>query len=292
MRILFLLLGFLIVSCQKNNGQDKANSPFAAGERLAELTGEQLLEPSGLAASVKNPEMLWTHNDSGNGAEVFLIDRKLNIRMVCVLRGVRNRDWEDIAVGPGPKAGKTYVYVGEIGDNMAQYPFKHIYRFEEPVFKNGETKILIKDVDVLTFSLPDGKKDTESLMVHPVTGALYIVSKREEPVVVYTLKGGFVSGDTLTAEPVARLPHTQIVAADFSPDGKAILMKTYKEVLFWNADENKPVGETLKTAATKVNYTEEPQGESIAFARDGSGFFTISEQVKGAKSYLYFYPRK
>ena len=32
------------------------------------------------------------------------------------LQGADLRDWEDMALGPGPKQGQDYLYVGDIGD--------------------------------------------------------------------------------------------------------------------------------------------------------------------------------
>ena len=69
-----------------------------------------------------------------------------------------NRDWEDIAVGPGPVDGKNYVYVGEIGDNDAKYRFKRVYRFEEPVLNKTTKSIDIVAFDTIIFRLPK-KKD-------------------------------------------------------------------------------------------------------------------------------------
>ena len=60
------------------------------------------------------------------------------IKLTCTLAGVENRDWEDIAVGPGPDASKSYVYVADIGDNEGQYQYKYIYRFEEPVLNKTQ----------------------------------------------------------------------------------------------------------------------------------------------------------
>ena len=52
-----------------------------------------------------------------------------------------NYDWEDIAVGPGPEEGKSYIYVGDIGGNIPQ-PGYAIYRVEEPdVLEDGELEI-------------------------------------------------------------------------------------------------------------------------------------------------------
>jgi hypothetical protein len=128
-------------------------------------------------------------------------------------------------------------------------------------------------------------------MVNPITKNLYVISKREEPVYVYELKYPYSTRDTLTATKLVSLPFTQIVAADFSADGKALVMKNYRRVFYWDIG-SRSLAEVLKEEPQFINYREEPQGESITFSRDGSGFYTISEMVKGTKSYLYFYPRK
>ena len=110
--------------------------------------------------------MLWTHNDSGNDAEVYLIDMEAKIRQTFILAGVDNRDWEDISIGPGPDSSKQYLYVADIGDNLAVHDKKYIYRFEEPVFTDsgtaGEVKLTITNFDTIVFSLSDEKRDTES----------------------------------------------------------------------------------------------------------------------------------
>jgi hypothetical protein len=128
-------------------------------------------------------------------------------------------------------------------------------------------------------------------MINPLTKNLYVISKREEPVYLYELKYPYSTSDTLTATRLGALPFTQIVAADFSVDGKELLIKNYRNVFYWNIG-SRDLMEALKEPPFIVQYREEPQGESITFSRDGSGFYTISERVKGEKSYLYFYPRK
>jgi hypothetical protein len=289
-KIVFLLMFTATVACSQKKGKPSDSDMFLEGTKLAEVNNKKLEEASGLAASANNPGLLWTHNDSGNRAEVFLIDDKTNIRLTCVLDKVINRDWEDIAVGPGPEPGKNYLYVADIGDNMSIFPYKIVYRFEEPKFVEGTNQITITKFDRIVFQL-DIKKDTESLMLDPKTKNLYVVSKREKPVYVYELKYPYSTTDTLTAQKIGSIPYGQIVAADFSVDGKEVLMKNYNNVLHWSLD-NGTLSEALKKNPAVVNYIEEPQGESITFARDGSGFYTISEKVKGEKSFLFFYPRK
>src|SRR5687767_10710977 len=129
-----LLLTFAIAAC----GQEtKTTDGFETRKVLAELKNTKLKEVSGVASSVNNKGMLWAQNDSGNSPEIYLIDENLEVVLTCHLMGIENRDWEDIAVGPGPDPAKNYVYIADIGDNKAAYPYKYIYRFEEPVISAG-----------------------------------------------------------------------------------------------------------------------------------------------------------
>ena len=182
-KIAFALLILGCTACSKNPVGAQAEL-FTFGEPLAEANKKNLDEASGLAASINTPGDLWTLNDSGNGAEIFLIDQKADIKLVCRLKGIKNRDWEDIAVGPGPE-GKSFIYVADIGDNTAQYPLKYIYRFEEPTLTPGIEEIEISAIDQITFKLPERQKDTECLLLDPKTKDLYVVSKREMPVFLY-----------------------------------------------------------------------------------------------------------
>jgi hypothetical protein len=289
--VIFLSVLFLLLSCIK-----KEKSPFEQTNIFEEAVplgepGKKLEEASGLVASIKNPGYFWTHNDSGNGAEVFLIDEEARIKLTCVLKGIKNRDWEDIAIGPGADEGKIYIYIADIGDNEAIYPLKYIYRFEEPVL-NLEKKIEITQIDTLTFQLQGEKKDTEAMLLHPQTKDLYFISKREKPVWVYQLKFPYASTDTLTAIPILSLPFTKVTAADISPNGKEVLIKNYNNIFYWRIQEGKSLAETLNEKPLTVPYDPEPQGEAIAWARDTTGFYTLSEKVKGKKSILFLFKRR
>src|SRR5258708_7664777 len=214
MRII-VLIGLLAFAGCKNGKTSQAL--FSSGEALGEVD-KRLEEASGLAASVANPGMLWTLNDNGNPAEVFLIDRHARTRLVCRLANVRNRDWEDIAIGAGPEEGKNYVYVADIGDNEAQYEFKIIYRFVEPVLSQ-EKEVIIREYDTLALRMPDGKRDAETLLIDHLTHDLFIVSKRENNVGLYRSPYPFTH-DTTTLEKVSTLHLTPIVAGGISPAGQ------------------------------------------------------------------------
>jgi hypothetical protein len=286
-----IILSLITCSCFDKQSEPEDSDIFLPSRQLAELTDKKLEEVSGLAASFVNPGYLWTHNDSGNPATVYLVNEQLEIRLACTLQGVDNRDWEDIAVGPGPEANKTYIYVADIGDNNANHSEKYIYRFEEPVLNEQTAEVTITEFEKIVFTLEGPKKDTETILVHPKTKDVYVVSKREKPVYVYRLSAPLATNDTLVAAQVMSLPLTQIVSGGFSPDGQEIIMKNYENIYYWNI-RGASVADGLSSKPKALPYTEEPQGEAMTFNIDGSGFYTLSEKIKGEKTFLYFYQRR
>jgi hypothetical protein len=283
----------LAISCSNGKPSQNFSDKFEPGVKLGELKDKNLKEVSGLAASISNPRLLWAHNDHGNKPEIFLVDENLDVKLTCTLAGVENRDWEDITTGPGPDPSKNYIYVGDIGDNNGDYKHKFIYRFEEPKWSPGQSNaITVSSIDKIAFQLSDEQKDTEALLLDPKSKNLYVVSKRESPVHLYELKYPYNTTGTLTAEKVMSIPVSIIVAADFSAKGDAILMKDYSHVYYWSIPPSTSVTEALQKPPIEIAYVKEPQGESIAWAKDGSGFYTLSESVKKEKIYLYFYKAK
>ena len=278
------------VSCERSSETQK--DTFEQGVIAGVINSKKIDEASGMAASYANPGMLWTHNDSGDKARIFLIDSLGRHRATVWLKETINRDWEDIAVGPGPERDKTYVYIGDIGDNLAKYEYKFIYRFQEPVITTQDTTIEIEQADSIKFTLPDGIRDCEALMIDPATKDLYIFSKREPAINLYRLPYPQSTTEIMLAEKVLEaLPFTLIVAADWSADGKEILIKDYEQVYYWRRSNNEPIAELLKTQPVLLPYHQEPQGESIAFDYWGKGYYTLSEKAKGVKPALMFYKR-
>ncbi len=131
-----------------------------------------------LLASQKNPGFLWAQNDSGNKPQVYLVDKNLKTRLTVKLKGIINRDWEDIAVGLVRKPARVTLYVADIGDNLGIFPTKMIYRFEEPLYDSlkGEAEVDAKEVKPIIFRLPGGDvRDAETMLMDPNTKHLYIV---------------------------------------------------------------------------------------------------------------------
>ncbi len=290
-------LAFFTQSCAEGNTQvsqknasviQKIDSLFLAGTPQGKLANPVLEEVSGLVVSHRYPNRLYVHTDSGGEAAVFVLDTLGNELGKLDLSGLSNRDWEDIAVGPGPN-GSSYIYVAEIGDNEAKYDQIYLYRFAEPEQLQA---IPSAAIDRVSLQFPGGPKDAESLLVDPISGELYLVSKREAKNTLYRVPAnGFEKGNALL-EKLHSFDFTSSVAADVSRDGSQILIKNYLQVFYWTRQANQSLSEALQAAPLRLPYIPEPQGEAIGFNFKGDAYFTLSEKRNGIIPTLYRYPKK
>lgn len=278
-----------IAACACSSKKVQYSNLFSKGEPMGQVT-KRLEEASGLVESFAHPGHFWTLNDSGHPAEVFLIDNKAQIQLVCKLKGVENRDFEDIAIGSGPAEGTQYIYVADIGDNLEKFPVKLIYRFAEPkTYTKGE--VTITEFDTLKIKLEDKIRDTEAVFVDPIAQDLYLISKREDSVRLYQVRFPYVE-DTLLAKPIAILPFHKIVAASITADGKEMLLKDYERVYYWKNEKRIDIAKLLLTKPTLLAYDRERQGEAICWGNNGKGYYTLSEAVRGEMGALLFYKRQ
>ena len=160
---------------------------FLAGVQVGALGYSQIDEASGIVASRKNTDVLWVHNDSGDGPYVYAMNREGDHLGRYYISGASATDWEDIAIGPGPVAGESYLYCGDIGDNSAVRSSIKIYRIVEPTVSSTQSPVnaTLYGANSIEMIYPDGARDAETLMVDPVNRDLYIVSKRDSLSRVY-----------------------------------------------------------------------------------------------------------
>ncbi|GGC29408.1 hypothetical protein GCM10011386_21800 [Parapedobacter defluvii] len=269
------------------------NMLFGYGQPKGRITSTEINEASGLIGSAENAGFFWTHNDSGDAARIFLIDDSARLRATYYLQGIVARDWEDIAMVK--RSERNYLLVGDIGDNKNRYPFVYVHLFEEPT-GNGATKRIdtIPKENITTFVMKyeDGPRDAESLFFDPVDDYLYVIGKRELQAGIYRTILPEIPTDTLILKRVGTIPHTFVTSADIRADGTEILMKNLLGVFYWNRKRTESVPQALKRPAVILPYRPEPQGEAIAFSRDGKGYYTLGESALGLNAILYFYQRR
>ncbi|HFE43870.1 MAG TPA: hypothetical protein ENJ18_00035 [Nannocystis exedens] len=255
---------------------------IAAGEELAKVQDPKINEASGMVASREQEDVLWVHNDSGDGARVYAITPAGETIGSFVLDGVLALDWEDMAIGPGPMPGEdgSWLYLGDIGDNAKLRPWVSIYRIPEPNAADAMGgEVTVKDVETFNLVYPDGPRDAESLLVDPVTGELVIVSK-EDKTGVYRLEGPLTEGGTYMLEKVepVNVPLVITTAGDVSPLGDFVIVRTYIDAMLWLRPPGTTLSDAFKGEPCEVPLKLEIQGETLAIARDASGYSTLSEK--------------
>ncbi len=286
----------LELAAYAQNKRDDKN--YVAGHLESELNDET----SGIAASSVHGDVFYVHNDSGDSSRFFAITPAGKLLGVFKYTtetagpfGVR--DCEDIAVGPGPDPQKSYVYIGDIGDNGGTYPFVNIYRMAEPDIPASPSARVQLHSATLFVKYPDGPKDAETLMIDPIEKLIYIVSKRHKTVGVYTAPLAFNNKDTVTLTKRCDLhfrglqPFKWIVSGDISKDGSQVVLKSYSRIYYWKRQGNEPIWQTLQRKPQQPSYEQERLGEAVGFAENGRSYFTVSE---GTKQPIYHYavPKK
>lgn len=285
---MFLVLPCIVVAvCPSfDPPQEKGNIPSV------------LTEASGLAASRKHEGVLWVHNDSGDRPVVYAINTSGILLGTYTIEGATNRDWEDMAIGPGPDAEKDYLYIGDIGGNGGIYGDINIYRVEEPnvVEEQPPVNSTIGPATVIRLTYPGTWYDSETLMVDPLTKDLYVVSKQQY---IEILKRFIPIGGRVFyvpypySEPTMQYKTTISVAictaGDISADGSMILVRNYSNAFCWRIEKDQPIWEAFGNQLCPVPLAKEQQGEAICFESQKKGYFSVSE---GIEPPLYYYEPK
>lgn len=238
-----------------------------------EVASEALTETSGITASRVARGVIWAHNDSGDGATLYAVGPAGEDLGAFAVAGALAFDWEDIASGPGPEPGRSYLYIGDIGDNFDIRDGRvTVYRVpdQDPTTLTDSLQGSV----ALTLDFPDGGHDAEAVFI--ADGFIHIVTKDPNGAQVYRAPTG--NGDDPTVmELVASVDLGAVVtAADVSWDGSTIAFRGYDTVWMWHRGADTSVAEALASPPCEAPAPDEQQGESLAFRMDGT-YSTISE---------------
>lgn len=248
------------------------------------LQTESITEASGIIASMTNPGVFWIHEDSGAEAKIYAIDLAGKLLATRTLSGVHTIDWEDIAIAAGPSGG-SYLYVADIGDNNFHRKNIIVYRFPEPSLDPYASERTIEASDIEPFHLvySDRPHDAETLLVDPISGDVYVITKWESKSRIYRAR---LKDQRKTAllEYVGNLPFSGATGGDVSRDGRSIIIRTYFTVHMWMRDPKAPLEIAIGREGCQVPIAIEPQGEAVCFSSDGESFVTISE---GLRPHIY-----
>ena len=227
--------------------------PPAIDERdvVVRFADPDIVESSGLVALT---DRFVTVNDSGDTARVFVVDAGTG-------------DTTDVVTWPGEPddvealapAGRDAVWVGDIGDNSRARDSVSVRRV--PLDGSaGATYELV---------YPEGARDAEALLAHPLTGELFVVSK-----VVFGGQVYAVAGELSADEPneMAAVGDVTGIVTDaaFFPDGRHVIVRTYTQAVVYTWPSLESVG--------SFELPSQEQGEGIAVSAQGEVFASSEGQ--------------
>jgi MYXO-CTERM domain-containing protein len=248
-----------------------ASAVAVAGLLLAAASGPAVVltlqdpaidESSGLAVSAVHGDLVWTHNDGGDVARVFGLDRDGVTAATVTLAGVDPYDPEALAPGPGPD-GEPALFLGDTGDNLRERPDISVFRFDEPPALGDSTV----DATWYRFTYPDGPHDAEALLVAP-DGRLMVATKGISGQGLYRAPRELVTEDqgTNRLRRIASVP-SLVTDGAYLPDGRFVL-RTYSAVFVYDRPGHE---------VARADLPGQEQGESIA--ADGDRLLVGSEGV-------------
>jgi hypothetical protein len=247
------------------------------------LQDKRLREASGLAPSRLAHGRFWAINDSGNAPTLFALTAQgLALGRVQVSNAL-NRDWEALGSGPCPAdlGGDACLFIADTGDNEANRHDVRIEIVREPALPNVAP---IKPIRTLMISFSDGPRDVETLLVHPISGKLYLVDKRkgwanDGPVSVYEVTGA-ANASIHVARPIVALATTssdgftlgRLTDGAFSPDGETLILR----------DLQRLYQAAWPVTSPALSLTSKPsppfaQAEALTFTQNGKSVLVTSE---------------
>ncbi len=274
------------------NTNGNAASNYGKPKIVGTIESSEIKESSGLVVSKCQPDVFWTHNDSGDDAFIFAFNTKGEKLGTWKVTGAKAADWEDIAEIKDAN-GECVLYIGDIGNNTRNRGEFTIYRVREPKVStesksSGKKNPLPTDAsEAIRFEYPGTRRDAETLIVHPATGDIYILAKSLSGAsAVYKLKSSFDLSKTnklekLTDFTVPAIPNGFLTGGDISSDGKRVIVCDYfnaYELILPDAAKN--FDEIWKQTPATIELGAREQGEAVAYSADAKSVFATSENKK------------
>jgi hypothetical protein len=214
----------------------------APSRTLFTIADDDVFESSGL---VDDGRTVYTVNDSGDDAVVYGIDARSG---ETVSRTTYADSVDDVeALAPGRDGT---LWAGDIGDNKERRDDVAVYR----VTPEGD------EAAGYALTYPDGSHDAETLLVHPRTGRVFVVTKSAFGGTVYAAPTDLDADDENPMRTFAQVAGL-VTDGSFFPDGRHVVLRTYGTASVYTF----PAFELTGT----VRLPAQRQGEGISVSPTG-----------------------
>jgi hypothetical protein len=275
------------------NGRDTVDaaefsSDYEKPVAIGRIESGDVTESSGLAASLCQPNVFWTHNDSGDDAFIFAMTSTGKHLGIWRVANARNTDWEDIAEYKTAD-GTCYLYIGDIGNNKLERVEDKVYRVREPLItdigatSNKKNPLQTEAAEVTVFKYPDTPHNAETMTVQPQSGDIYVLTKRlDGPSLVFKIKPQFGATQPVIAEKVGEIsvpavPNGLLTGGSISQDGKRVFLCDYSAGYELDLGAATDFDDVWERKPIPVDLGDRKHGEAVTFGADGKAIFGTSE---------------
>jgi hypothetical protein len=268
------------------NRVSAAAPTFATGVTNGFVNTYDISEASGIIVSRQNPGVLWTHNDSGYRGSIMALTTNGTYLARHYVPDVYSGNFEDISFGPGPIPQHQYIYLGDIGDNFLSRPNVRVLRFPEPAVydfqSNAPVVAPIFGAEEIVLTYPDGPWDSEAMVVDPLSGDLFLLTKQTNSSRIYrATRAELNSGSPVALTFMREITFQKVSGADVSADGLLIALRRQNKGGLWVRTASQSVSDALAGSASTIpvigDAGGEFNGEAIGFDPTASSYYTISE---------------
>jgi len=266
---------------------------------LGNLADSNLREASGMAASRRRADVLWVINDSGDEPLIYAVGLDGSDFGHVPVRNARNQDWEDLAAFLYDRT--AFLLIADCGDNENNRKSCVLYIVKEP--RVGPAGIVetapLEWSWRIEYVYADGPRDCEGAAVDVHRREILLLTKRDDPPVLYSLPLTFSQSDKVqTARLEARLGRipkptaedlredplygrfgSQPTAMDISPDGKIVAVLTYKRPYLFYRQENESWPLVFDRPPIPLDMPRMRQAEAMSFNTDGTSLIVTSEKL-------------
>ena len=280
---IFFILATVFFSCKDTSGLiEQATLP----KKLKEVSG---------ITKIKDSDLLWMHNDSGNESYVYGLDKEGDVQRSIKVKA-KNNDWEDIT---SDDAGN--LYIGDFGNNDNK-------RKNLSILKIKSEDLFTKDkftVEKIKFSYPDQYEfpphkdqflfDAEALFYF--NKYLYVFTKSNVKDAYGTTKlykipamAGKYQATLIGEFDFGVAIDNKITGACISPDKKKIALITQNKIALFSSFIS---DDFFNGDLVFIDLNHTSQKEAITFIDNNTVYITDEKNENtGGKLYQYTFSKK
>lgn len=256
--LLTVLVVVVVLTSLARTAKGATGDGPASGITVSTITDPRVTESSGLALSVKHPGLAYTVNDSDNAPIVYAVSVSSGkVVGATTVTGGAVRDSEALAID-----ARGTLWIGDTGDNRFDRRDIALYSLPEP----GPGIHTVKATRH-PLHLPDGPRDIETLLIDPVSGAMFLADKSEDRGTLFAVTV-HATETSVTAVARATMPNLATDGA-FTPDGRFAVVRSYFSMNVYDAKTWRLVRSTV--------LPWQRQGETLVVEADGRSVLIGSE---------------